>query len=297
MTANIVKGAAREFDAKLEAALAKPKKASRRKAGIDLEAQADEEIAQMKDRMAKACEADSKLRLDGKPAVMKLKMLPEVMSLLNRNTLQNAVVDPDMNLLKSVRFFLEPLDDGSMPAYNIQYELMTCLAKLPITRDALVSSEVGKVVYFYTRTKRAQPNIKRMAEKLVGEWTRLMIGRNDDYRQRELREANYDPNTAAASQAQRAARQAKVARQRLPANRNSMGSQRLPETADSMRVQRSYNTSIVGTYTVVPRSDLAQQAAQAHSQGSGGQYRRIGTGGEEMFKKYKAQSGKGKSGQ
>lgn len=125
----------------------------------------------------------------------KLRLLPEVSSLLNRNgrEVENAIVDPENNLLESVRFFLEPLNDGSLPAYNIQRELFASLGKLPIGKEALVSSGIGKVVLFYTKTKKAEANIKRQAERLMGEWTRPILKRSDDYRKRVLEEREYDP--------------------------------------------------------------------------------------------------------
>lgn len=125
--------------------------------------------------------------------MQKLKLLPEVVALLNRNTLRNQLVDPDTNLLEAVRFFLEPLNDGSLPAYNIQRELFAALTRLPINKESLVASGIGKVTLFYTKSNKPEPGIKRQAEKLLGEWTRPILKRTDDYRKRELQEAVYDP--------------------------------------------------------------------------------------------------------
>ena len=82
--------------------------------------------------MTEAAKADTDARQAGQPAMQKLQLLPEVIALLGRNTLREQLVDPDTNLLEAVRFFLEPLNDGSLPAYNIQRELFAALAKLPI---------------------------------------------------------------------------------------------------------------------------------------------------------------------
>jgi len=145
--------------------------------------------------MAEAAEADTNARKakPPRPAMHKLKMLPEVISLLNRNHLQQTLVDPECSILRSVRFFLEPLDDGSLPAYNIQREMFAILAKLPIGKEALIASGIGKVTLFYTKSKRPELGIKRQAEKLLGEWTRPILKRSDDYRQREYVHAEYDP--------------------------------------------------------------------------------------------------------
>lgn len=161
---------------------------------------ADAEIEDMRKQMTSAAQMDAISRREGKPAMHKLKMLPEVVSLLNRNQYTSSLVDPEINLLEAVKFFLEPLDDGSLPAYNIQRDLMTSLAKLPINKETLVASGIGKVIVFYTKVKRVEPGIKRMAERLLAEWTRPILQRSDDYSKRVYEEVAYDPRYAALSE-------------------------------------------------------------------------------------------------
>lgn len=259
----------KEFSRKLDEALKKPKTASRRKAGIDLEQMADTELEEMRRRMAEAAQADTQARDDGKPAMHKLKLLPEVVALLNRNTLQNALVDPDINLLESVRFFLEPLNDGSLPAYNIQRELFACLAKLPISKDALVASGIGKVTHFYTRSTKAEPLIRRQAEKLVGEWTRPILKRTDDFRKREFVEATYDPSIVPMRSTQPVDKAVRAAAARKAALA-------YPTTTNRARVEGG-----LGTYTIVPKSDLSRAAPGV---------RRPGAAGDDLARKLQARS-------
>lgn len=184
----------RALDRAMDEAMKKPTKRRHRKQdGIDLEAMADAEIEDMRKRMTHAAQMDAINRQEGKPAMHKLKLLPEVILLLNRNQYISSLVDPEINLLEAVRFFLEPLDDGSMPAYNIQRDLLTALTKLPIQKDALIASGIGKVVLFYTKSKRTERRIKAMAEKLLAEWTRPILQRSDDYSKRVFQEADFDP--------------------------------------------------------------------------------------------------------
>jgi len=145
--------------------------------------------------MTEAAKADTDARQAGQPAMQKLQLLPEVIALLGRNTLREQLVDPDTNLLEAVRFFLEPLNDGSLPAYNIQRELFASLAKLPITKDVLIASGIGKVTLFYTKSNKPELVIKRQAERLLGEWTRPILNRTDDYRKKDIQyaEAVHDP--------------------------------------------------------------------------------------------------------
>jgi transcription factor SPN1 len=164
----------------------------RKKDGIDLEQMADQEIEEMRRRMAAAAEADNEGRKRNEPA--RLKLLPEVVALLNKNSLKDTIVDPEVNLLESVRFFLEPLSDGSLPAYDIQKELFASLAKLPINKDTLVASGIGKVIMFYIKSKKPELTIKRQAERLFTDWTRPILRRTDDYRKKEFAQADYDPS-------------------------------------------------------------------------------------------------------
>lgn len=154
---------------------------------------ADQEIEDMRKRMTHAAQMDAISRQNDQPALHKLKLLPEVTMLLNRNQYTNSLVDPEINILEAVKFFLEPLNDGTMPAYNIQRDLLTAISKLPINKDALVASGIGKVVVFYTKSKRVEGPIKIMAEKLLAEWTRPILQRSDDYSKRVFQQADYDP--------------------------------------------------------------------------------------------------------
>lgn len=155
---------------------------------------ADEEIAEMRNRMTKAAEEDGELVRQGLPASQKLKMLPQVVALLNRGHITSSILDPETNLLEAVRFFLEPLTDGSLPAYNIQRELFASLSKLPMTKDALISSGIGKVIVFYRKSKRTEPIIKRQATKLMEEWSRPLLQRSDDYSKKRFQKVAYDPS-------------------------------------------------------------------------------------------------------
>lgn len=160
----------------------------------DLEEELDDIIADLKVKMETACREDNMAREDDRAAVAKIKLLPEVMTLLNRQNIQHAILDPETNFLQAVKYFLEPLQaDGSLPAYNIQREIFTALTRMPVEKEALLSSGIGQVVLFYTKTKRAQPEIKRMAERLMGEWSRPILQRTDDYKKRQIEARYIDP--------------------------------------------------------------------------------------------------------
>jgi len=261
----------RALDRAMDAALRNPNKRRARKVdGIDLADMADAEIEDVRKRMTEAAERDAVARRAGKPAMYKLKMLPEVVSLLNRNTFVQSLVDPEINLLEAVRFFLEPLEDGALPAYNIQRDLFAALAKLPITKDTLFASGIGKVILFYTKSKRPEPGIKRQAEKLLADWTRPILQRTDDYSKKVFQTAEYDPNKIPIR----------------PATSRIREGQKPDDGKSSTRARVDINTK---SYSIVPLATSVKDGVYA---------RPIGASGEDRFRKMKARqlaaAGKGR---
>ncbi|KLJ05519.1 hypothetical protein EMPG_10993 [Blastomyces silverae] len=257
----------RALDRMMDEQLKKPTKRRARKAdGIDLADLADAEIEDVRRRMTDAARLDSIARKENRPAMHKLKMLPEVVSLLNRNQYINSLVDPEINLLEAVKFFLEPLDDGSLPAYNIQRDLLEALGRLPINKETLIASGIGRVIVFYTKSKRPEIGIKRQAERLLAEWTRPILQRSDDYSKRVYEEADFDPSQLASRNqgvsAQATAAEAR-ARELLP-----------PRLANRARVEAGHTS-----YTIVPRSTAVQESRFA---------RPLGSSGEDRFRRMKA---------
>ncbi|KAI0858004.1 hypothetical protein F4860DRAFT_325217 [Xylaria cubensis] len=253
------------------AAKEKPKTKRRKKRDEDdLEDEMDEKIADLKVRMEKACEADNAARETGQPALHKLKLLPEVTSLLTSRALQNIVVDPDTNFLQHVRFFLEPLNDGSLPAYNIQRDIFQALLNLPIEKESLRMSGIGKIILFYTKSKRPEMAIKRMAERLLGEWSRPILNRTHDYKKRYVETRDYDYEAAKRRQAQDSQR---TLPQR-PANSNS---ERERALAPANQSNRARLPGLPQAYTIAPRSTF--------NPSQGPEFKPIGASGFDAFKK------------
>lgn len=286
----------RALDRKIDAALKNPNQRRGKKDGMDLEQFADQEIERIRDRMIVACQEDGLLRQQGLPGTNKLKLLPEVTNLLNRAQLATQLVDPEINLLEAVKFFLEPLNpDGVLPAYSIQSELFSALAKLPITKQTLIACGIGKVVLFYTKSRQPEDNIKRQAEKLLSEWMRLILNRSDDYRKRQLPTATYDPASVYAYKRPRTEMNSSLFSSRLALRPSSLQSQESIPIDErvaarnkalarpSIAPNRARVEGGIGMYTVVPKSS-ARPLANARAPGQSG---------EDAFRRMKArQQGK-----
>lgn len=246
----------REIEARMDAALKKPGSKRRKLAGDDLEQLQDERIARLREEMREAALLDGECIENGKPAVNKVKMLPEVVSVLNKHSLADSILDG--NLLESVRIWLEPLPDASLPSYEIQKELFAALDKLPIKTIHLRESKLGQVVLFYQKSKRPHPQIKRLADKLVGDWTRPIMGRSDNYRDKRVATRAYDPIFDAGVRS-------KTRDGLTPA-----------EEAAIRRNRAAIPTARAETYSVAPMSNIsAAAAAGARQSGDGTQLRRM----------------------
>ncbi|KAK8023528.1 hypothetical protein PG993_011594 [Apiospora rasikravindrae] len=258
----------------------KPSSRRKKKDEIDLENDLAERIDILSQTMAKACEADNNARLAGQPANNKLRILPEVMSLLNSNNQQDAIVDPDHNFLRAVTWFLEPLQDGSLPAYTIQRDIFNALMRLPIEKDSLKASGLGKVVLFYTKSKKPEIGIKRIAERLLGDWSRPILNRTDDYKKRHIETRDFDYQ--AAKLRQTAGSQFTLSQRPGPPasqiSRRDAERERILAQPDK-NGNRARVVGLPSSYSVAPKSTFTT------SQQSGPEYRPIGASGDAAFRK------------
>lgn len=267
----------RALDRAMDEALKAPNKRRRKKDEVDLEEAFDEEIAALKIRMEQACEADNAAREAGKPALQKLKLLPEVVGLLSRNTVQHSIVDPDTNFLQAVKYFLEPLSDGSLPAYSIQRDLFAALTRLPIEKESLLSSGIGKIVLFYTKSKKPEVGIKRIAERLMGDWSRPILKRSDDYKLRRVdtRDYNHEASKLAVRLSGTQASQSSQT-QRPGMSRRDLERERFLAPPPRKNAMPTISNA---SYTIAPRSTFDP------NQGIDPLHRPIGAGAESEIKK------------
>jgi len=177
-------------------AILKPKKANRQKKRKKddeeiLDRFADEEVSRLREAMLGAAADDEQANRDKLPATNKLKLLPQVMEVLRKQSLSQSIVDN--NLLEGVRRWLEPLPDRSLPALNIQRDFFPILKRMEfIDSSVLKESGLGRIVLFYTKCKRVTSDVQRTANELVSTWSRPIIKRSASYRDRVVPIAEED---------------------------------------------------------------------------------------------------------
>ncbi|CAK9213485.1 unnamed protein product [Sphagnum troendelagicum] len=148
-----------------------------------------EEIAMFVEQfMAKldvAAETDAELNCASKPAIEKLKMLPGLIHVLEKRQLQQEFLD--RGVLSSLKNWLEPLPDGSLPNINIRTGILKLMTDLPIDvevyerREQLKKSGLGKVVMFLSRLPEEMPINRKLARDLVDKWSRPLFQKSTRY--------------------------------------------------------------------------------------------------------------------
>ncbi|KAI9199646.1 uncharacterized protein BJ171DRAFT_205534 [Polychytrium aggregatum] len=177
-------------DREVEEILSKSK-SKRAKKDDDSEDTAKDELAvKLVDQMRDTAFQDVEFNSKRQPAIAKLKLLPTVKAFLARSHYISDL--SDNGLLSSMKYWLEPLPDGSLPSLDIQRTLLVFLETHDFDRGSLVSSGIGKIVLFYTKCSRVIPELQRVANRIVDKWMRLIIGCTNDYRDIAKTSVPYD---------------------------------------------------------------------------------------------------------
>ncbi|KAI8142884.1 hypothetical protein BJV82DRAFT_110237 [Fennellomyces sp. T-0311] len=177
------------FDRYSEKVMSSGKRKRKKADEEDLERAMDDELSALREKMKVAAEMDNQSNNERKPAIAKLKMLHEATALLTLDAAQDSILDNQ--LLDTIRLWLEPLPDRSLPSLDIQNSMLDILNSLTMSSGHLRESGVGKIVYFYQRSPRVEARVRRKAEQLVAKWSRLVIKRSDNYRERMHEKREY----------------------------------------------------------------------------------------------------------
>ncbi|KAF9180651.1 Transcription factor iws1 [Haplosporangium sp. Z 767] len=232
-----------KFAADFEMAVKSGKTSTRRrkKDEEDVDTKLDENAARFVAKMREAAFADIDSKLKNTSALAKVRMLESVKRQLNKSHVHNIFMDN--GILEAMKLWLEPLQDASLPSLDIIQEFLDILDVLPITTDHLVSSGVGRVVYFYTKVddSRVTPSIKRKAHTLVDKWSRPIIKLSQDYRDKTISYADGDFTSGSS-------------KRRRP---DVSSSSRIPEEPDNPKRMGVRVPQIDrGSYAIMPESSL-----------------------------------------
>ncbi|KAK5805384.1 hypothetical protein F5H01DRAFT_353626 [Linnemannia elongata] len=213
----------RDFDLAIKSGKSTSRR--RKKDDEDIDTELDESAARFVAKMQEAAFADIDAKLNRQAALAKVRMLENVKAQLNKSHVHNTFLDN--GILESMKLWLEPLQDASLPSLDIIQDFLDILDILPIQTHHLSTSGVGRVVYFYTKVddSRVTPSIKRKAHALVDKWSRPIVKLSQDYRTKKI---NYAEGDQSAGQRRRYDNASAAAASAEPAQR-TMGV-RVPQT-------------------------------------------------------------------
>jgi len=170
----------------------KMKKSNRRRKSQTSPQQVEHLVDVLINKMADAVEIDISANRDKTPAVAKVKLLPEVISMLQRLNVQDAFID--RGGLRTLKQWLEPLPDGSLPNFNIRRDLLSVLLKMIVGSEHLRESGLGKVVMFLWKSPKETKENKAVAQELIQRWSRPIFKLSTDYKDLAGHErAQYEP--------------------------------------------------------------------------------------------------------
>eukprot|EP01025_Chloroclados_australasicus_P021247 TRINITY_DN2231_c0_g1_i2.p2 TRINITY_DN2231_c0_g1~~TRINITY_DN2231_c0_g1_i2.p2 ORF type:complete len:425 (+),score=72.97 TRINITY_DN2231_c0_g1_i2:68-1342(+) len=136
-------------------------------------------VTSFKEKMDQAVEQDMIANTQGQPAIHKLKMLREVETMLANRFLHPFFLD--VGLLETLKAWIEPLPDGSLPNEEIRTAVLKLILQLPIDtalqhrRQQLKNSKLGMVVMFLYKLEEETPSNKRAARELIERWSRPVL--------------------------------------------------------------------------------------------------------------------------
>lgn len=136
-------------------------------------------VQALQSQMELALENDLELYQKRQPAVKRLQMLSRVQDVLSRKKLHAELLDS--GILGTLKAWIEPMPDGTLPNSKIRSTILSLLLRLPVDtsyedrRQQLKSSELGRMVMFYSKVPDETPENRKIARELVERWSRPIL--------------------------------------------------------------------------------------------------------------------------
>eukprot|EP00917_Polyrhabdina_sp_WS-2016_P015307 GHVP01033330.1.p1 GENE.GHVP01033330.1~~GHVP01033330.1.p1 ORF type:complete len:215 (+),score=48.92 GHVP01033330.1:600-1244(+) len=145
-----------------------------RKRSINEDFISEDRVYELKRKMREAVLKDRECIVKRGPALNRQKILKEVQMSLERKIDQEIYLD--CNILEEIKYWLEPLKIGVFPCTEMREKLLRVLDNLPIEKDHLLNSGIGRIIYFYSKTiSTSMLQTRKLSKGLVKKWTREFI--------------------------------------------------------------------------------------------------------------------------
>lgn len=143
------------------------------------------------EEMLDMAKADEECFGTDKPASYKMRMLPKVITIMNKY--QFAVHFITNEGCKALAAWLRPLPDGRLPNDHLRTELLRSMTRLPITKEALAACprelSLGKIVAHLQHHPQETVDNRKLAGELVQKWVKQVLAKQPDLEDMEESEA------------------------------------------------------------------------------------------------------------
>jgi len=143
----------------------------------------DRVISEFIEKMEQAYKEDKAANLNKQPALAKLKLLPEVLSLFHKQSIRESYFDG--GFLKQCKNWLSPLPDGTLPNMKIREGILKSLEKLDLTEDLLRASGIGRAVMTLSKHKSESLPNQKICTALISKWSRPIFDISSTYKELE----------------------------------------------------------------------------------------------------------------
>lgn len=138
-------------------------------------------------QMEVAAELDMEDNSNQRPALNKLRHLPEVVEVMTKRDLHDDLLDSGvLGVLKS---WLEPLPDGNLPNVKVRTSILKLLLQLNFffedRKEQLKKSGLGHVIMFLSKVPDELASNRRMAKEIVAKWSRPIFDQHRSERHEE----------------------------------------------------------------------------------------------------------------
>ncbi|KAG1691961.1 hypothetical protein DVH05_025941 [Phytophthora capsici] len=155
-------------------------KTGRSRTKLSLSPQEMEQITQeVLYRMDKAYADDLASIAERRPALEKIKFVDNALHILRKIQFQPMLLDFD--LLTIVKKWIQPLDDGSLPNVGLRTKMLEMVSKMPVFKEHLKRSGLGKVVMVLMKHPQETPENKELCRSLVERWSRAVFNKTLDF--------------------------------------------------------------------------------------------------------------------
>ncbi|KAG3109400.1 hypothetical protein PI124_g11444 [Phytophthora idaei] len=155
-------------------------KTGRSRSKLNLSPQEMEQITQeVLYRMDKAYADDLASIAERRPALEKIKFVDNALHILRKIQFQPMLLDFD--LLTIVKKWIQPLEDGALPNVGLRTKMLEMVSKMPVFKEHLKRSGLGKVVMVLMKHPQETPENKELCRSLVERWSRAVFNKTLDF--------------------------------------------------------------------------------------------------------------------